>query len=425
MDSNGLCDPYVKIKYGEQKAKTSTVFKSLNPVWMDCFIFTSPAVENEILLKIYDKDMLTNDFIGTVTISPQDIGHGQLRLQEKWYDIQASPKRKNAPSGKLRIVICPVGSQEDIEKRYKAIKNGDVREREVEARPWSIPLPDPPKDNFSALLGELFNDGLAAKLMSAPMSIEESRSLAILLLNSIPKHREQVVAAFRVAFETAAAKEGAQEAPFLEGPILQCASCFALLASYQFVHTTLTPLLSSIGAIKNGLGTKAEESPVLLALLTMTKILRVFAGQGTIPLDVIRIAELESIIRPEIKQYDTYRFISRLLLDQILMDPLELGLIGARSCLPEIHAKWIRDVVGQVLHEKLPGTASMSELLAKRFNLDHVKSDCAVKTEVDDYSKFSQEALNWASVHVLRALSRSASSIPNASILLEQYSGLF
>jgi hypothetical protein len=72
-DSNGLSDPYAKLRIGEQTNSTSVVDKNLNPTWDESFEFFIPDLSSTDLLTItvFDKDTYSSDdFLGQVTFPP-------------------------------------------------------------------------------------------------------------------------------------------------------------------------------------------------------------------------------------------------------------------------------------------------------------------------------------------------------------------
>lgn len=110
MDSGYLgdvSDPYVTVRLRSQgdrlkPKRTQTIYNDLNPVWNTSpFLFELTEEDDELLLEVFDEDMLTSDdFLGRMTIplqlvltridpgQPQDIrdrlmdiDHGELEVQ--------------------------------------------------------------------------------------------------------------------------------------------------------------------------------------------------------------------------------------------------------------------------------------------------------------------------------------------------------
>eukprot|EP00010_Vexillifera_abyssalis_P000280 CAMPEP_0201562502 /NCGR_PEP_ID=MMETSP0173_2-20130828/79364_1 /ASSEMBLY_ACC=CAM_ASM_000268 /TAXON_ID=218659 /ORGANISM="Vexillifera sp., Strain DIVA3 564/2" /LENGTH=872 /DNA_ID=CAMNT_0047977075 /DNA_START=231 /DNA_END=2845 /DNA_ORIENTATION=- len=79
-DINGLSDPYVKLKFADQRKKTKTIKKNLNPIFNEQFSF---AVSNSVMEKkskhkleisVWDWDRFgKNDFLGQLLIPLSDI----------------------------------------------------------------------------------------------------------------------------------------------------------------------------------------------------------------------------------------------------------------------------------------------------------------------------------------------------------------
>lgn len=61
----GTSDPYVKFRTGKHRAKSSTIFKNLNPVWNELFVLQVDDVDDKMKVKVYDYDLgLRDDFMG-------------------------------------------------------------------------------------------------------------------------------------------------------------------------------------------------------------------------------------------------------------------------------------------------------------------------------------------------------------------------
>ena len=105
MDSNGLSDPYVIVKLGKKVFKTKVKKKTLNPFWNEKFEMGEwPEDSSPIVLRVMDKDLAFDDFIGEVRIgklrpgemvegthvlsgnnSSQDKYRGQIQVQIKYH----------------------------------------------------------------------------------------------------------------------------------------------------------------------------------------------------------------------------------------------------------------------------------------------------------------------------------------------------
>ncbi|XP_065945197.1 multiple C2 and transmembrane domain-containing protein 1 isoform X1 [Magallana gigas] len=74
MDDNGLSDPYVKFRLGQEKYKSKHKYKTLNPRWLEQFslrIFDDQSQTLEI--SVYDHDLRSDDFMGRATIDLSEI----------------------------------------------------------------------------------------------------------------------------------------------------------------------------------------------------------------------------------------------------------------------------------------------------------------------------------------------------------------
>ena len=69
-DSCGTSDPYVKFKISDQIIKKSKIiYKTLNPIWDQYFVFPINDICQPLTLKVYDHDTFsTDDFLGQVSI---------------------------------------------------------------------------------------------------------------------------------------------------------------------------------------------------------------------------------------------------------------------------------------------------------------------------------------------------------------------
>ncbi|XP_022331672.2 multiple C2 and transmembrane domain-containing protein 1-like isoform X2 [Crassostrea virginica] len=74
MDDNGLSDPYVKFRLGQEKYKSKHKYKTLNPRWLEQFslrIFDDQSHTLEI--SVYDHDLRSDDFMGRTSIDLSEI----------------------------------------------------------------------------------------------------------------------------------------------------------------------------------------------------------------------------------------------------------------------------------------------------------------------------------------------------------------
>ncbi|CAD7701174.1 unnamed protein product [Ostreobium quekettii] len=106
-DRGGTSDPYVKVKIGRKEFKTVVVPTSLSPVYNEKFEFFDPrpghcvTTDDELKVKVYDKDTLSDDFMGRQDIPISDIvdtcrSNGVCR---KWYPLE------DTKSGEVELKI--------------------------------------------------------------------------------------------------------------------------------------------------------------------------------------------------------------------------------------------------------------------------------------------------------------------------------
>jgi Ca2+-dependent lipid-binding protein len=107
MDRGGTSDPYAIVTLSSApkntKARTQIVVKTLNPYWNSSFDLSSPNLHRESLqVAIYDKDLLSDDQIGTVQIELSRFMLNPLPKEDtmlvgcaktQWYAIQDDSER--------------------------------------------------------------------------------------------------------------------------------------------------------------------------------------------------------------------------------------------------------------------------------------------------------------------------------------------
>uniref|UniRef100_A0A8C5HF74 Multiple C2 and transmembrane domain-containing protein 2-like n=1 Tax=Gouania willdenowi TaxID=441366 RepID=A0A8C5HF74_GOUWI len=70
----GTSDPYVKFKLDEKTFyKSKVVFKNLNPVWNESFSLPVKDLNQNLSIKVYDRDLTTDDFMGSASVSLTDL----------------------------------------------------------------------------------------------------------------------------------------------------------------------------------------------------------------------------------------------------------------------------------------------------------------------------------------------------------------
>ncbi|XP_017321945.1 multiple C2 and transmembrane domain-containing protein 2 [Ictalurus punctatus] len=69
-DRCGTSDPYVKFRIdGKTVYKSKVVYKNLNPTWNECFSILIRDLEQNVYVKVYDRDLRSRDFMGSSVIT--------------------------------------------------------------------------------------------------------------------------------------------------------------------------------------------------------------------------------------------------------------------------------------------------------------------------------------------------------------------
>merc|ERR1719369_2345036 len=69
----GKADPYVVLKYANQKEQSPTVNNDQNPVWNFTALFDIDKPENEITIELFDEDIGKDDFLGKAMVDVKSI----------------------------------------------------------------------------------------------------------------------------------------------------------------------------------------------------------------------------------------------------------------------------------------------------------------------------------------------------------------
>jgi len=75
-DSNGLSDPYVVVKIGDQQNKTKIIYKTLNPSWRETLVFTVTELDEltPVTFICMDWDLTgKDDYMGEFTVLLKDL----------------------------------------------------------------------------------------------------------------------------------------------------------------------------------------------------------------------------------------------------------------------------------------------------------------------------------------------------------------
>ena len=73
-DVRGTSDPYVSVKIGVQEERRKRVFntamkpRTVNPVWNESFSIAVAELDEVVVLEVWDRDVLQDDFLGQVCV---------------------------------------------------------------------------------------------------------------------------------------------------------------------------------------------------------------------------------------------------------------------------------------------------------------------------------------------------------------------
>ena len=87
-DSNGLSDPYVEVYIGDDSSwkklgTTKVQSKTLSPVWNETFTGNIDGLHTEVKLKLFDKDTIGSDYVGTYKGMSHSKGGKGLEMHPK------------------------------------------------------------------------------------------------------------------------------------------------------------------------------------------------------------------------------------------------------------------------------------------------------------------------------------------------------
>eukprot|EP01128_Nolandella_sp_AFSM9_P000647 TRINITY_DN1079_c0_g1_i1.p1 TRINITY_DN1079_c0_g1~~TRINITY_DN1079_c0_g1_i1.p1 ORF type:complete len:489 (+),score=118.30 TRINITY_DN1079_c0_g1_i1:59-1468(+) len=113
MDSNGKSDPFCKISssFGSQHFQTHTIKKTLSPSWNESFPIYVGKMEatHSITIKLYDRDLVSNDFLGEVTIPLSKLINHSGDSLTKWFDLVDEPTKTynkgEKRTGQLKLTL--------------------------------------------------------------------------------------------------------------------------------------------------------------------------------------------------------------------------------------------------------------------------------------------------------------------------------
>lgn len=97
-DMNGKSDPFIKMKLVNQIHRTSTQYRTLNPVWNEMFHFDVLDIHNQLDFIFYDEDRHGEDFLGRIVIPLLSIKNKKMI----WYRLK-DKKLQNSAKGRVLL----------------------------------------------------------------------------------------------------------------------------------------------------------------------------------------------------------------------------------------------------------------------------------------------------------------------------------
>ncbi|XP_062404869.1 multiple C2 and transmembrane domain-containing protein 2 isoform X2 [Sardina pilchardus] len=102
-DRCGTSDPYVKFKLdGKTLYKSKVVYKNLNPVWNEIFAFPVPDLDQKLFVKVYDRDLATDDFMGSSSVALDE-----LEL-EKTHQMELDLSDPNSLEEDMGVIVLDI-----------------------------------------------------------------------------------------------------------------------------------------------------------------------------------------------------------------------------------------------------------------------------------------------------------------------------
>jgi Ca2+-dependent lipid-binding protein len=108
MDSNGLCDPYVRVKVMGREQKTKVIKKTLFPQWYQTLVFDDITIQDaddfafatQVVLRVFDHDTppVPDEYIATALIPFSDALKTDDPYIETFPDPNFYPLMKELPN---------------------------------------------------------------------------------------------------------------------------------------------------------------------------------------------------------------------------------------------------------------------------------------------------------------------------------------
>ncbi|XP_067245434.1 multiple C2 and transmembrane domain-containing protein 2 [Chanodichthys erythropterus] len=124
-DRSGTSDPFVKFKLeGKNIYKSKVVYKNLNPTWNESFSFPVRDLDQTVHLKVYDRDLRSNDFMGSSSFP-------LYRLElDKTVPMVLSLEDKNSEEDDMGVIIieaCLSIREEPTKRNWLLRRKGSLR----------------------------------------------------------------------------------------------------------------------------------------------------------------------------------------------------------------------------------------------------------------------------------------------------------
>ena len=115
--------------------RTAIRYNQLDPLWQSIRVFdVTPLATDYVEVSVIDKDLLVNDFVGTVTIPGTDLIEQQQRGEKKGalveYVVQCKRKKHNtdySPTLTIQILRCGPVPSKPLTKRLFLIRHGESK----------------------------------------------------------------------------------------------------------------------------------------------------------------------------------------------------------------------------------------------------------------------------------------------------------
>ncbi|XP_035824679.1 E3 ubiquitin-protein ligase RSP5 [Aplysia californica] len=98
MDRNGYSDPFCTVSVGGKKVFTTAVKKkTLFPKWNETVTTELSKDCKDMIIDVYDKDMISNDFMGKLALTVEQLKELSLKGTSDWYTLD------KAKTGKIQL----------------------------------------------------------------------------------------------------------------------------------------------------------------------------------------------------------------------------------------------------------------------------------------------------------------------------------